>query len=234
MKPTVCVLSCEHAVNTIPAPYQPLFSQHEAVLQTHRGIDIGALEIARHLHKTLACKFEQATVSRLLIDCNRSLNHKQCFFFFFKTLSAKDKQTLIDTYYRPYLENLQPIIKNHIDQGAQVLHLSIHSFTPELNGKIRNAAIGLLYDYTRHGEREVARVWRGLIELQTPAFRVRMNYPYHGKSDGFTSHLRKVHNEHDYLGLEIECNQALLSEDESRKEVATVLATSLQELMQVL
>ena len=234
MKPIVTVLSCEHAVNTIPAHHQPLFHQQESVLKTHRAIDIGALEVACHLHQTMACDFEQTSISRLLIDCNRSLNHKQCFSEFTKKLSAEDKQTLIDTYYLPYRQKVETIIQNHIDKGAQVLHLSVHSFTPELNGKIRNAAIGLLYDYTRHGEREVARVWKGLIELQTPAFRVRMNYPYHGKSDGLTSHLRKIHSEHDYLGLEIECNQALLSDDESRKDVSTVLAASLQELLLVL
>ena len=121
-----------------------------------------------------------------------------------------------------------------MERGYQVLHLSIHSFTPELNGIKRNAAIGLLYDHTRHGEQEVARVWRSLLLQQTPAYRVRMNYPYHGNSDCFITAMRKRYTEHDYLGFEIESNQALLEEKTSRDEVAKVLSSSLQELLQLL
>ncbi|MEK7393771.1 MAG: N-formylglutamate amidohydrolase, partial [Fibrobacterota bacterium] len=37
--------------------------------------------------------------------------------------------------------------------------------------------------------------------------RVRSNYHYLGKGDGFTSHLRKRHGPHDYVGIELEINQ---------------------------
>lgn len=133
-----------------------------------------------------------------------------------------------------FCHQTEDLIKGHIEGGAQVLHLSIRSFPLELNGVKRNAGIGLLYDHTRHGEREVARIWRGLLLQQTPTYRVRMNYPYHGHSDGLPHALRKQYTEHDYLGLEIECNQALLETCESRDELAQVLSSSLQELLLVL
>lgn len=234
MKPITLLISCEHAVNTVPSAFRHLFSKDESVLQTHRAIDLGAFEIANHLKQLFACSYTHATVTRLLVDCNRSLAHSHCFSEFTKSLSAAEKQELINCYYLPYRNLTENLIKDHIKSGSQVLHLSIHSFTPILNGVARNAGIGLLYDHTRHGEKEVARIWRSLLLQQTPSYRVRMNYPYHGNTDGLTTTLRKQYSEHDYLGFEIECNQALLENKESLNEVANVLSSSLQELLQLL
>ncbi len=233
-KPIALLLSCEHAVNTVPDKYIDLFNGQENVLQTHRGIDFGALAIANHLHQTFHCDFIQAHASRLLIDCNRSLGHSHCFSEFTKHLSSQDKQDLINEYYLPFRQQTEQLIKSHIEQGFQILHLSIHSFTPELNGIKRNAGIGILYDHARHGEQEVARIWRSLLLQQTPTYRVRMNYPYHGNTDGFTTTLRKTYTEHDYIGFEVESNQALLADKTSLNEVANALSSSLQELMQLL
>ena len=234
MKPIALLISCEHAVNTVPPAYHDLFIKHESVLHSHRAIDFGAVEIANHLNQVFACSYTQATVSRLLIDCNRSLAHSHCFSEFTKSLPVSEKQHLIDQYYLPFREKTENLIKAQVDSGSQVLHLSIHSFTPELNGIKRNAGIGLLYDHARHGEQEVARIWRSLLLQQTPAYRVRMNYPYNGNSDGFTTALRKRYSEHDYLGFELECNQALFESKDSTSELACVLSSSLQELLQLL
>ena len=37
------LLSCEHGGNRVPPEYGELFADAEAVLQTHRGYDIGIL-----------------------------------------------------------------------------------------------------------------------------------------------------------------------------------------------
>lgn len=234
MKPIKLILSCEHAVNHLPADYASLFHGQEAVLETHRGIDLGALEIANHLHAVFKCSFIKAFATRLLIDCNRSLNHPHCFSEYTKALPENEKKAIIDAYYTPYRHEVETLIKHHINEGNQVFHLSVHSFTPILNQVERNAGIGLLYDSSRHAEKEVARIWRSLLLQQTPTYRVRMNYPYKGKSDGFTSHLRKRYTEHDYLGFEVECNQALLADKAALNEVAFVLSSSLNELLQLL
>lgn len=233
-KPIKLFLSCEHAVNTVPSAYSDVFKEQHSILDTHRGIDHGAIEIANHLHQTFSCGFTQATVSRLLIDCNRSLGHTHCFSEFTRRLPAAEKQHLINTYYLPYRQQAENAIQAQIQNGYQVLHLSIHSFTPELNGIKRNAGIGLLYDHARHGEKEVARIWRGLLLQQTPTYRVRMNYPYHGNTDAFTTALRKRYTELDYLGFEVESNQALLQDKDSRDKMCNVLSSSLRELLQML
>ncbi len=53
MKRTKLILSCEHASKAVPPDFRHLFKQHEAVLETHRGIDLGAGEIAHHLSENL-------------------------------------------------------------------------------------------------------------------------------------------------------------------------------------
>ncbi len=233
MKPTILFISCEHAVNTVPPAYRHLFHTQESLLQTHRAIDFGALDIAIHLKQTFGCDYTQATVTRLLIDCNRSLTHPHCFSEFSKPLSDDEKQRLIDQYYLPYRQQTEAQIKYHIERGHQVLHLSCHSFTSTLNDIIRNAGIGLLYDPKRHGEKEVARQWHGLLSQQTD-YRIRMNYPYRGCNDGFTSDLRKRYPEKDYLGLELEINQVLVQDKASFDALAKALSTSLSELLQLL
>ena len=234
MKPTILFLSCEHAVETVPPVYRHLFHQHESILQTHRAIDFGALEVATHLSQTFACEFVQATVSRLLIDCNRSLTNASCFSEFTEQLPPAEKQQLIDQYYLPYRNHCEALLKAHIELGHQVLHLSIHSFTPVFKGITRNAGIGLLYDPKRHGEKEVARQWHGLLSQETPTYRVRMNYPYSGSSDGFTTALRKQYTEHEYLGIEVEMNQAIVKDREALQPMANTLSRSLKELLLLL
>lgn len=233
MKPTILFISCEHAVNTVPPAYRHLFQQHESVLQTHRGIDFGASHIATHLSQAFKCDLTQATITRLLLDCNRSLNNAHCYSEFSEPLPQSEKQKLIDQYYLPYREKTERIIKGHIDRGFQVFHVSSHSFTPVFDGVTRNAGIGILYDPKHHGEKEVAREWKGLLTQQSE-YRVRLNYPYAGTSDGFTTYLRKKYPEKSYLGLELEVNQTITLDKKSLDEVTQSLINSLGELLKLL
>ena len=44
------------------------------------------------------------------------------------------------------------LVGNAIGRGRRVIHVSAHSFTPGLDGKVRTADVGLLYDPARPGE----------------------------------------------------------------------------------
>lgn len=221
------VISCEHAVNTIPRLYLPLFAPYQHLLSTHRGIDFGALAIAQHLATASSSALISATASRLLIDCNRSLNRPHCFSEVTNTLPALEKQAIIDQYYQPFRQAVIAQINQHIGQGLQVLHLSIHSFTPVLNDVVRHTDLAFLYDPRRTQEKHLARHWQSLIKEQAPEYRVRMNYPYQGISDGFTSFLRKQYSQDQYLGLEIETNQALTQSAQSLNNINNILTLCL-------
>src|SRR4029434_4503487 len=69
------VITCEHGGNRIPAPYRELFHDRQALLDSHRGYDPGALIMARALATAFAAPLVVTSVSRLLVDLNRSVGH---------------------------------------------------------------------------------------------------------------------------------------------------------------
>ena len=229
-KKPILLLSCEHAVNSIPKAYQALFTKEQALLTSHRGIDFGALEIAQYLAKGLEVKLLSATASRLLIDCNRSLTHPNCFSEVTKDLPNTSKEAIIAQYYSPYRDSIEQFIQTQANHERQVIHLSIHSFTPALDGNIREVDIGLLYDPKRTPEKQFAKTWKTNLQKQAHHFLIRLNSPYKGTSDGFTTALRKKFSPEFYVGIEVESNQALLKTAESLKKMANALLTSLPNL----
>jgi len=211
MNTLALVLSCEHAVNTIPTEYRRAFEPWQSLLHTHEAIDFGALEIATGIQETLGCELIQAKSSRLLIDCNRSLSHPTCFSKVSKEFELEVKERLVDEQYLPFRQAVIEAIQKQLEAKYQVLHLSIHSFTPKLQGQVRQAEFGLLYDPKRAHEKSFATLWQAELKDLAPEYRVRKNYPYQGISDGFTTALRKLFSNEDYLGLELETNQALVN-----------------------
>ena len=203
------VLSCEHATAFIPAKYRHLFKDEEALLTSHQAFDTGAIEVAKYISLKTGCELHKGQVSRLVIDLNRSDKHPQLFSRFSKKLPPVEKAEILEKYYRSYREPLK-----RLATIQAIAHLSIHSFTGILHGKKREADIGLLYDPQRDLERSWAYRLRSYIRLENPGLRIRMNYPYKGTSDGFTRILRMLNR--DYLGIEIEMNQDLISKSGSR------------------
>lgn len=199
------IITCEHGGNIIPQQYETLFRGAEAILNSHRGYDPGALDLFSEFLQT--ADFERfQKVSRLLVELNRSLHHPQLFSEFTRDLSEADKKDLLKHYYFPYRNEVEAVIANYIQTGEKVVHLSIHTFTPELHGQVRKADIGLLYDPKRHLEKIFCRNLKEQLRGQDPDLRVRLNYPYRGTADGFTTYLRKKFDR-NYAGIEIEVNQ---------------------------
>ncbi len=201
------VLSCEHATHEVPAAYRRLFRGHQDVLESHRGWDPGTAALG----KALKCRFRaplfQTSISRLLIEVNRSLWHPRLFSEFSRNLSESEKQHLIETYYLNHRNRVEEEIRRLIAVRRPVLHLSLHSFTPQLGEEIRNADIGLLYDPRRKLEKRFCESWSAELKQNPYGWRVRRNYPYLGIADGFTTYLRKQFPAMDYLGIELEINQ---------------------------
>lgn len=208
------ILTCEHASNLLPPQYDSLFKNEKNRLKTHEGYDIGAFEVYKSLQHLADFSWHYPW-SRLLIEVNRSLHHPKLFSSISKNLDKAEKNRLIIDYYQTYRNQIQKKIKETINKGETVLHLSIHSFTPVLNGKIRNADFGILYDSRRKAEKEWAENFKNELSSQFNDFKIRMNYPYLGKADGFTTSLRKIFP-NQYLGIELEINQKLV---ENRKDI---------------
>jgi predicted N-formylglutamate amidohydrolase len=201
------LITCEHGGNRIPAKYRPLFEPHRALLESHRGYDPGALELAREFASVLGAELVYSTTSRLLVELNRSLHHRQVFSRITRGLSSIEREEILARHYLPYRERVEAQVHDGIASGRRVLHLSCHSFTPKLNGVERGADIGLLYDPRRAPELEFCAVWQQEIQNEQSSLIVRRNYPYRGSDDGLTTALRRRHPQSAYAGIELEVNQ---------------------------
>ncbi len=204
------MITCEHGGNRVPAPYLGQFAGLRDTLKTHRGYDLGALLMARELAAAFRAPLVASTVTRLLVDLNRSVGHPTLHVASVRALPRDERQHIVAEHYQPYRAQVEALVERARASGRRAVHVSSHSFTPELDGQVRTADIGLLYDPARAGEVQLCALWKAALAQVAPALRVRRNYPYEGKNDGFTSHLRRRHAPAAYVGVEIEVNQAIV------------------------
>ncbi|MDA0195114.1 MAG: N-formylglutamate amidohydrolase [Bacteroidetes bacterium] len=87
------VITCEHAGNKIHKDFKYLFKGQKKVLISHRGWDPGALELAKFLSKKSDSVLFQTSISRLLVEANRSDFHPQLFSEYSNPLDPKVKNT---------------------------------------------------------------------------------------------------------------------------------------------
>jgi predicted N-formylglutamate amidohydrolase len=206
----VLLVTCEHGGNRIPAPYRSLFRGRRALLESHRGYDPGALIVAKALAHAFRARLVTATISRLLVDLNRSIGHPRLFSAATREAPAKLRAKIVEQYYLPYRAQVERLVKQSVSRGRRVIHISSHSFTPELDGRRRVADVGLLYHPRRPGETELCARWKASLAAFAPELRVRRNYPYAGKGDGLTEYLRRRFPSNAYVGVELEINQAIV------------------------
>lgn len=219
------LITCEHASNRLPAAFLDVARRAGAALQTHRGYDPGTLELGRLFARRFRAPIFVGKWSRLLIELNRSLQHPRLWSEFSRDLPAARRRALVEDYYLPHRDGVEETIRRLIGKGGRVLHVGVHSFTPNLDGHERNADVGLLYDPARRPEREFSRRWQAVLRERSN-LRVRLNYPYRGVADGLTTHLRRRFNAREYQGIELEVNQRFVGTARWR-DVQRVLADSL-------
>ena len=229
------MLTCEHASNRLPASFKKFVpadvqQSHRAydigALMVFRKL----VKFAKPEF------YSEGKFSRLFVDLNRTITNKSVFSEYYGALeecgkaakcsanTAAKMKAQATAYWKEYRENVEKFVESSLNspkrtatkqkhaagkkgaEDAAIVHLGIHSFTPVLNGNVRNADIGILYDPTRPLERNYANVIRDEIKRLYPHMKVRFNYPYKGSSDGLTTALRKKFGPH-YVGIEIEINQ---------------------------
>ncbi len=226
------LVTCEHGGQRIPVRYRNCFEGCEAVLQSHRGYDAGALSMARAMARQLGAPLIYSTISRLLVDLNRSPGHPRLHAEAIRRLPADSRQRILDRYYRPFRARAEAAIVRALARGKRVIHLSSHSFTPVLDGAVRNVDVGLLYDPARTGEAVLCEAWLACLKAREPELRLRRNYPYSGRSDGFTAYLRRRFPAGDYIGVELEINQAIVADGKTWPRLRTQVIASLVQALE--
>lgn len=209
--PGALLITCEHGGNRVPSPYARLFDGKRRVLTTHRAFDRGALRLARQFARRLEAPLVFSTITRLLVDLNRAATNPAVFSEFTARTDEPTQNALLDRYYRPYRLRVESMAAETIGRTGRVVHLSIHSFTPVYQGKVRDADVGLLYDPSRGPERRTCLAWQERLQHLRSDLKVRRNYPYRGTADGLTTDLRRRFRSRQYVGIELEVNQGWAS-----------------------
>lgn len=205
------VVSVEHAARAVPPELAQLFAGAQAVLAGHRGWDRGALELARELAADLGAPLLATEVTRLVVDANRSLDNPSLFSEYTRSLPEDQRALLVRRWWRPHREAvevaLEALLRVDASPAGPLLHLSVHSFTPRFEGRLRAVDVGLLYDPERPGERAFAERLARALRARSAELAVAHNEPYRGTDDGLTTFLRGRFAPETYLGIELEVSQ---------------------------
>jgi predicted N-formylglutamate amidohydrolase len=144
------VLVCDHASNRVPQQLGSL-GLDAAQLAEHIGWDPGAAEVARLLSAQLDAPLVLSSYSRLVIDCNRPLGNADSIAEQSAGvlvpgncgLAQPEREQRINTLFRPYHNAIERLLDERCQRPN--LLLSVHSFTPVLNGQPRPWHIGVSY-----------------------------------------------------------------------------------------
>ncbi|HVO25505.1 MAG TPA: N-formylglutamate amidohydrolase [Candidatus Margulisiibacteriota bacterium] len=222
------VLTCEHATCAVPVEYDDLGLDDEQ-LREHIGWDVGASALTEALAQRLAAPAVQSGVSRLLIDCNRDLADPDLIVSEShgvqvpgnQFIDAAERERRIRDFYEPYHDAIDDVLATRQD----ALLLSVHSFTPILNGRERRFDAGVLFDSF------VAEAEDFGAGLASAGLKVRYNQPYSGL-DGLIFSARTHGMQHGLRYLELEVNNRLLREAAGIDRIATAVAQALSPVLE--
>jgi predicted N-formylglutamate amidohydrolase len=144
------VLVCDHASNRVPHRLGSL-GLDAPQLADHIAWDPGAAEVARRLAAELDAPLVLSGYSRLVVDCNRPLSHPGSMAEESagvaipgnRGLSPEERGRRVETLFRPYHDAISRLLDGR--SARPTLLLSIHSFTPVLNGRARPWHVGVSY-----------------------------------------------------------------------------------------
>ena len=182
------ILLCDHASNHIPAGYENLGLDDE-YLDEHNAWDIGMAEITRRIAKMMKVPAVLAPVSRLVIDCNRGPDDPTLVprvsdginIPVNNDMGAAQIAARRKTYWEPFHQAADAIVKAHLDDGIVPLVIGMHSFTPSMDGEDRPWGISFLWNK----DPRLAQAMIGWMERETDLV-VGDNVPYSGRELYYT------------------------------------------------
>jgi len=177
------LLICDHASPAIPASLGDL-GLDQGQRRLHIAWDIGVAEVTRRLSRRLDAPAVLSGYSRLVIDCNRQLEDPSSIAQESddipvpgnRGLDEEARRLRAEACFWPYQRAIAGLIASARRRGRVPLLLSLHSFTPVMQGFERPWQIGILSNRDR-------RVAGRLLDLlrRDPDLVVGDNEPYDGR-----------------------------------------------------
>lgn len=218
----------DHAGRLVPAGLGGLGLDAEA-MELHIAWDIGVARLGARLAERLDACFIAQAYSRLVIDCNRAPQSPTSIPPVSDGVAIPGNEGLsaaqAEARRREILEPYQQAIAAELDRRAaagQVVRLvSLHSFTPVMQGFVRPWRTGVLH---RNDSAFSSRMLALLREAMGEA--AGDNEPYRLDERDYTVPLHADARGLDYLELEV--RQDLLADEAGVEEMATLLAGLLE------
>ena len=221
------VILCDHASNTIPAEFGTL-GVGEAERSAHVAWDPGALGVSRHLARLLDAALVYATVSRLVVDCNRPLDAPDLIVVTSDataipgnaSLSDAARRRRVEVIHIPYHAAIEGLIEERLATGRETALIAVHSFTPVYRGKSRPWEVGVIFDRDRSLADPLIEGFRaagltvGVNEPYSPADRVYYTLTRHAEERGLAAVMVEIRND-------------LIRDDAGEREWATRLFQAL-------
>jgi predicted N-formylglutamate amidohydrolase len=217
------LLVCDHASCRIPRSLGDMGLDPFA-RRCHLAIDIGAGPLTEKLAESLGVTAVVQNYSRLVVDCNRQLMDPSAFLEYGdgilvpgnRNLHQADKDLRASALYWPYHVAIGEQIDRLRKTGRLPSMVSLHSFTPVLNGESREWQMGVLWD------KDEATRTVFLEGLRAAGYQVGDNEPYSGKApQDFTIDYHAEEIGLPHVGIEI--RQDLVDDDEGVAEIAAVM-----------
>jgi len=193
-----CLIVCDHASNRIPAALGTLgLSKKDR--EKHIAWDPGTEVIGRYLSEQLDAPAFFATFSRIVVDVNRGANSPECMREVYDhipvpgntALGRAEKKQRIDEIFDPYHKNLADQVQRFLKKKRVPMIISVHSFTPEMDGYRRPWHIGILWNK----EDDIALKLVDNLRQQNPTMIVGENEPYSLKAENLTKNTIGTHAE---------------------------------------
>jgi predicted N-formylglutamate amidohydrolase len=226
------LLVCDHASRRFPVSLGTM-GLDPAAQRCHLALDIGAGALTEQLANSLGTTAVLCQYSRLVVDCNRQLMDPGAFLEFGdgiiipgnRRLHQDDKEMRASEIYWPYHNAIDGQIKRIRQLGADPVVISIHSFTPVMNGESRTWEMGVLWDQ----DSATAEIF--VHGLRAAGYLVGDNEPYSGKApQDFTIDHHAETNNLPHVGIEI--RQDLIHHQDGVERIAGIMHEVIESLPQ--
>ncbi len=219
------LLVCDHASRAVAPAYQQL-GLPAAEFEKHIAYDIGAAGVTVALSDLLQAPAVLSGFSRLLIDANRYADDSAAMPLCSdgvqipanQHLSDEQKRQRVRDYFTPYHQRITESLVQISQTGTTPFIISVHSFTPEMQGKKRPWEIGVLsaLDPDPYAAQLMAN-----LRAQTD-FNIGDNEPYHACSPrGYTTDHHAVKQGYPHLLFEL--RQDLVERPDQQQKMADLL-----------
>jgi len=221
------LLVCDHASRFLPRALGGL-GLSEAELCRHIAWDIGAAEVTKGLARHLDAPAVLSHFSRLIVDANRAHDDTTLIPAVSdrvvipgnRDLSAAARAVRLGEFHAPYHAAVEQALTVTMGRHRAPALVSVHSFTPVMDGLERPWQIGILWNRD-------ARLPVPLLDtLRARGIAVGDNEPYSGRDvQGYT--LRRHAEAHGLPSVLIEVRQDLIDTHHGAAEWTAILGEAL-------